>query len=413
MIDKHKLDRLEAAVVLARDAAVDAELGNVVKGGFISSLDHLLRNPMNSMLGMLHLLKDSDLDDSQRRYVASALEAAGYLMTTIDEITNFPLDSNGVDLKETPFDLFKAGKNVIQALSAAAAAKNVFLKFEYEADTPTIFIGDSSALQQVLAKIMECALRETDKGSVTLDISSSKVGDGQTLTRVAFSSTSSDLSKTSVFSSFDFADPELDLEERRIKLELSVCRRIVEKMGGSFDLPPSNSNENDRERILLSIPLPEPSESRITELANERVESKQRKSKPFKRTFNGIRVLLAEDDPINQSLAVAFLSKLGASVDTADNGKIAFDKFRANEYDIVLLDCEMPVMNGFEAAAAIRKLEEESAGTHRTPIIAMTAYAGRGDRENCLAAGMDDHVPKPITLDLLASIAETHIFQNP
>jgi CheY-like chemotaxis protein len=168
----------------------------------------------------------------------------------------------------------------------------------------------------------------------------------------------------------------------------------------------------NRGDIIIAIPFVEPSKSRITEIANERLATRSSKSKPFKQTFNGISVLLAEDDPINQSLAVAFLTKLGGSIDTADNGKIAFDKFREKEYDMVLLDCEMPVMNGFDAAKAIRDFERKSESPHRVPIIAMTAYAARGDRENCLAAGMDDHVPKPITLDLLASIAEKHLFQN-
>ncbi|NOY74187.1 MAG: response regulator, partial [Kiritimatiellaeota bacterium] len=265
-------------------------------------------------------------------------------------------------------------------------------------------------LQQVLAKILECAIRETDKGTVVLDISSSRTDEQTALTRIEVSSTSVDLSKTLIFSSFDFAESELSSKDRRTKLELAVCQRIIEKMGGEFQLLPTT--DEDSGKIVLGIPFQETPESRITEIAKERLTGKPSKSEQFKQTFNGISVLLAEDDPINQSLAVAFLSKLGGAIDTADNGKIAFDKFREKEYDIVLLDCEMPVMNGFEAAEAIREFEKESGKDRRVPIIAMTAYAARGDRENCLASGMDDHVPKPITLDLLASIAERHIFLN-
>ena len=397
-----------SAVLAARDVAIESELGNIAKGGFIASLDHLLRNPMNSILGMLSLLDESDLDENQKGYVNSALEAAGYLMTTIDAITDFPLDSNEIDLQKKPFDLFKAGKNVIQALSGAAAAKNVGLQFEYEADTPTIVLGDAMKLQQVLAKIMEHAILETEKGSVRLDTSSTAKGDDGALVKLSVSSTSCDLSKTSAFSSFDFADAELDSERRRVKLELAVCQRIVECMGGSIEI----ASSGDKGEIILSILFNEPSASKLDEIANKRVDEKPSTSSPFKKIFNGIHVLLAEDDQINQILAVAFLTKLGGSIDTADNGKEAFDKFREKDYDIVLLDCEMPVMNGFEAAKSIRDFEKESGTGRKTPIIAMTAYAARGDRENCLASGMDDHVPKPITLDLLASIAEKHIFQN-
>jgi CheY-like chemotaxis protein len=120
--------------------------------------------------------------------------------------------------------------------------------------------------------------------------------------------------------------------------------------------------------------------------------------------FNGTRVLLAEDDPINQSLGVAFLTNLGANVDVANNGKEAVEKFENNEYDIVFMDCDMPVMDGFDATRRIR--EVEGAKEPKTPIVAMTAYARQGDKENCIAAGMDAHVPKPITVDILKELAD-------
>jgi CheY-like chemotaxis protein len=228
--------------------------------------------------------------------------------------------------------------------------------------------------------------------------------------KLSISSTSHDLSQTSAFSSFDFANAKLDSKGRRMKLELAVCQRIIEHMGGTIDI--SSAYDKGDGEISLNIPFKEPSASKLEQLVNQRINEKSSTTSIFKKTFNGIHVLLAEDDPINQSLAVAFLTKLGGSIDTADNGKEALEKFQNNDYDIVLLDCDMPVMNGFDAAVAIRSFEKESKNGHKTPIIAMTAYAARGDRDNCLAAGMDDHVPKPITLDLLASIAENHIFQN-
>lgn len=410
MMENSKRKTIDTVVSAACEVAIESELGNLAKGGFIASLDHLLRNPMNSILGMLSLLKESGLDDNQLGYVNSALEASGYLMHTIDNITDFQLDSNDIDLKDKPFDLFKAGKNVIQALSGVAASKNIALQFEYGAETPTIFLGDALKLQQVLAKIMERSILETEKGSVKLDISSTSDIKAGIEVKLSVSSTSCDLSQTPAFSSFDFANAELDGEGRRIKLELAVCQRIVERMGGNIDVASSCDGSNGG--ISLHIPFREPSASKLEQIAHQREGDKPSKSSTFKKTFNGIHVLLAEDDQINQSLAVAFLTKLGGAIDTADNGQEAFDKFRERDYDIVLLDCEMPVMNGFDAAQKIRKFEKESGTGRKTPIIAMTAYAARGDRENCLAAGMDDHVPKPITLDLLTSIAENHIFQN-
>ena len=128
------------------------------------------------------------------------------------------------------------------------------------------------------------------------------------------------------------------------------------------------------------------------------------------KSYDGIHVLIAEDDPINQSLAVAFLTKLGGKVDTADNGKEALEKYRKNSYDLIFMDCEMPVMDGYEATKAIRQLEKKT--EHHIPILAMTAYAGRGDREFCLAAGMDDHIPKPITVNVLETVLEKFLIPD-
>ena len=403
-MDKEKLS------LTAREAAIESELGNIAKGSFIASLDHRLRAPMNSIMGMLNLLEETKLDEHQQGYVDSALEASKYLLETINQITDFPVNSYELELQDHPFDLFKAGKNVIKAFSGLASIKNLSLQFECKADTPTLLNGDPLKLQQVLAKIIENALNFTQKGSIKLTTSFMGNDNGKALIQFKITDTGPGISEEKLENLFNFThdtfseDPKL----RRVSLELAVCKKIVEEMGGKIEV---SSVKDEGTEVTLQIPFMETPPEVIDEISEEQEVVIKKDADAFK-CFNGLKVLLAEDDPINQSLAVAFLNKLGGNVDTADNGKQALDNFKNNTYDIVFMDCEMPEMDGFDAAREIRKFESESNKPHPTPVIAMTAYAGRGDRDNCLAAGMDDHVPKPITVNILQEIAEKYIFKN-
>jgi CheY-like chemotaxis protein len=394
----------------AKEAAIESELGNIAKGTFIANLDHKLRAPMNSIMGMLNLLEETELDEHQQGYVESALEASKYLLETINQITDFPVNSYELELKDHPFDLFKAGKNVIKAFSGMASTKKISLQFECEAKTPTLLNGDPLKLQQVLAKVIENALNFTEKGSVKLTTSFMGNEDEKALIQFKIKDTGPGISNEKLENLFDFThdvfsnNPKL----RRVSLELAVCKKIVEEMGGKIEV---SSVKEEGTEVTVQIPFMETPPEVIDQISKVQEVVVKKNSGSFK-SFNGLKVLLAEDDPINQSLAVAFLEKLGGNVDTADNGALAVDKFKNNAYDIVFMDCEMPEMDGFDAAREIRKVESESNKSHPTPVIAMTAYAGRGDRDNCIAAGMDDHVPKPITVNVLQEIAEKYIFQK-
>jgi CheY-like chemotaxis protein len=394
----------------AKEAAIESELGNIAKGTFIANLDHKLRAPMNSIMGMLNLLEETQLNDHQQGYVESALEASKYLLETINQITDFPVNSYELELKDHPFDLFKAGKNVIKAFSGMASTKKISLQFECEAKTPTLLNGDPLKLQQVLAKVIENALNFTEKGSVKLTTSFMGNEDDKALIQFKIKDTGPGISNEKLKNLFDFThdvfsnNPKL----RRVSLELAVCKKIVEEMGGKIEV---SSVKEEGTEVTVQIPFMETPPEVIDQISKVQEVVVKKNSGSF-RSFNGLKVLLAEDDPINQSLAVAFLEKLGGNVDTADNGALAVDKFKNNAYDIVFMDCEMPEMDGFDAAREIRKVESESNKSHPTPVIAMTAYAGRGDRDNCIAAGMDDHVPKPITVNVLQEIAEKYIFQK-
>ena len=398
------------STLIVKEAAIESELGNIAKGTFIANLDHQLRAPMNSIMGMLNLLDETELTDNQRNYVKSALEASSFLLETINDITEFPLNSYDLEIMDTHFDLFRAGKNVLKAFSGLADKKSIALHFECEANTPTLLQGDPVKLQQVLAKLVENAIIFTERGSVSLTAKFKGSEDDKVLIEFQVTDTGVGISEENLNILFDFANNRFanDRKLRRITLELAVCERIINAMGGSIDV---SSEKGKGTTFTVTIPFMETPSEVIAEISEEEGVVQERSGNALK-SYNGLRILLVEDDIINQSLAVAFLTKLGGVVDTADNGRKAVDSFNSNKYDIIFMDCEMPVLDGFDATREIRKIEEQNGAEYQTPIIAMTAYAARGDRDNCLAAGMNDHVPKPITVNVLQEVAEKYIFNT-
>jgi len=403
-------DKAHKISLTVREAAIESELGNIAKGTFIANLDHRLRAPVNSMMGMLNLLEETGLNDQQSGYVKSALDASVFLMETINEITDFPVNSYDLELQDIHFDLFKAGKNVIKAFSGLAAKNEISLCFECEAETPTLLNGDPVKLQQVLAKLIENAINFTERGSVSLFMRS--IGNVDDKVEIEFKviDTGVGISEEKLEHLFDFTHDLFseNSRSRRVSLELAVCREIIEKMGGEITVV---SQKDKGTEVCFTIPFSETSPEVIDKISKEQVVLME-KGRSSLRSYNGLKVLLAEDDPINQSLAVAFLTKLGASVDTADNGVEVVRAFNSSRYDIIFMDCEMPEMDGFDATREIRKIETDEHKDNPVPIIAMTAYAARGDRDNCLASGMNDHVPKPITVNVLQDVARKYIFST-
>ncbi len=384
---------------------LDSEIGNIAKGAFLVDIGHRLREPMNSVLGMLRMLDNSLLDDHQKQYVSTAFEAGETLIKILDDISAFPLGANDIPTKHAPFNLLKACKDVVRALETTIIDQEVSLSLSHSPDTPEIVMGDELKTQQVLAKILERLLEHTNHGKVSLDFQVSG-NDSTGRTILAFEITSSAtglLGAQSLEDLVNFHSSKWDeaSNNRRASLELAICEIIVGKLGGDIRFS-SNPNPN----FLLTLPFDIPSEKEAKALMENANTEKDRASwspvAPGR--YNGTKILLAEDDPINQGLGVAFLTNLGASVDVANNGKEALANFDAEEYDLIFMDCDMPVMDGFDATRIIRDKEKES-GRH-TPIVATTAYARQGDKENCIAAGMDAHVPKPITVDILKEIAD-------
>ena len=384
---------------------LDSEIGNIAKGAFLVDIGHRLREPMNSVLGMLRMLDNSHLENHQKEYVSTAFDAGETLIKILDDISAFPVGAYDTPARCAPFNIAKACKDVIRALETTIIDREVSLSFSHSPDAPEFVMGDELKTQQVLAKILERLLEHTEHGKVGLEFEASrKDSNGRPL--LAFTITSSMpglLGATSLEELIDFSSTTWDgaPDDRRSSLELAVCVLMTKRMGGDISFSPKPEAE-----FTITIPVETPSQKELESLTGDTGGEKDQASwtpvAPGR--YNGARILLAEDDPINQSLGVAFLTNLGASVDVAANGKEAVENFESEDYDLIFMDCDMPVMDGFDATIAIREKEKKS-GKH-TPIVATTAYARQGDKENCIAAGMDAHVPKPITVDILKEIAD-------
>jgi CheY-like chemotaxis protein len=389
----------------ARMTAIRAEIGSLAKSDFLARLSHDLRTPMNGVMGMLRLLIDSGLEPHQRDYAAAAAKSAERLLDLVREISAFPLhDARSIQLVNAPFPVAETCRTILKFLAGRAAGKKLALRSEIAEDVPPVVLGDAEKLAQVLANLLDNAIRFTDEGAVRLDVRPG--ADGAPFVDFIVADTGRGISPAKQAVLFDFSDPLVaDGLFVEISLELAVCREIIAAMGGRIAVA---STPGKGTAFTVTVPLPAaaiPAEEEEVPVAEEPPQA-------WVQVCTGLRILVAEDDPINQSLAVAFIEKLGGSVDVADNGKIAVDKCQKQRYDLVFMDCDMPEMDGFDAARALREQEREAAAPHRLPIIAMTAYAMPGDRERCLAAGMDDHVPKPVTIDVLQRIVRCHVLPD-
>jgi len=413
MDDKNKV------VTILKETALEAELGNLEKRTFLTAMNHKMRVPMNSIMGMLKLLQDTDLSENQTGYVSAALDAAKYLLSLLEEFGTFSSEcSDTCSISNEPFDLNEICREIMSYYAVEATSKNIRLDYEFNIPKYITVNGNLIKFQQILAKLIEYAIINTENKQVLLSVSST-VNDITSDTNLSNSNTIHNVMLKISFTGenllfydncdiFSLCESALinDKKQKRLAIELAVCRKIAENMKGTLKL----EKDNNSATFYFQVPMTE-TPLREIEILSEEKDKKDGLHDGRLKTYAGVKVLVAEDDPINQSLAMAFLEKLGATVETADDGIEAVDKFKTQKFDMIFMDCEMPEVDGFASTSQIRDIEHKQ-NLSRIPIIAMTAYAERGDKERCIASGMDAHVPKPITLDVLNDIVEKFILKN-
>ena len=376
-----------AELLAARDAAQAADRA---KSSFLANMSHEIRTPMNGILGMAHLLRRSGVTPKQAEQLDKIEVAGHHLMEIISNILDFSkIEAGKLLLEHIDFDLHELIDNTLAIVADSAAAKGLQLSADLTG-VPALLCGDPTRLSQALLNYLGNAIKFTRTGSVTLRARLRAETDDGYLLHFAVIDTGIGMTpeqQGKLFEAFTQADSSSTRQFGGTGLGLAITRRIVQLMGGETGVrstPGEGSNFWLTVRLDKGLPI---TSDALPESAEQILQ----------RDYQGTRILVADDDPINLEVVQMLLTDIGLAVDTAANGLEAIDKAGASPYALILMDLQMPKLGGLEATRAIRKL----AGRRLTPIVAMTASAFAPERERCLTAGMNDFIAKPVSLENL------------
>lgn len=397
---KHQMERE------LRNAKAAAEAANRAKTSFLATISHELRTPMSGVLGMTELLLLSDLENPYRENVQLIKDSAMSLLSVLNQIIDYSkLEASTLKIREVDFRLEDLVTGVLSQYEKTVDAKGVKLEYSISSEVPGWVRGDSAKIRQVVGNLINNAVKFTRAGQVMVDISPVQCGVGDVpafgenaiVIQVLIKDSGIGIPQdklADIFESFTLAEDHLFHSSGGLGLGLAIVNRLVTIMGGSIRCA---SEEGQGSTFSFNIPLKRSRYEQQTPLAAAMEEE---------RPLEGARVLVAEDDLVNQRYIIRLLEKMGCEVALAEDGKQALDILRENRFDVMLMDVEMPVMNGIEATRAIR---ETKTGCLQPdiPIIALTAHAMWGDEQRCIHAGMDDYVPKPVDIDTVAAIIQS------
>ena len=363
-IEKHNLKRAQALL--------------------LNTLRHEIRTPINGILGLCSLMEDTGLTTQQEHFVKSVSNSASKLLSTVNDALEHPrLHAGRIEVYEQMFDLVQLIEDLITMLSRAKSDKGIELALKYPPDMQRHYFGDAAKIRHILTNLVCNAIKYTERGGVTIELSSNSAREVE----IAVQDTGIGM------------EPELLLEifqksNQTKGLGLLINRTLARQLGGDIEI---KSALNIGSVFTLRLPLKSP---------NAPIDPDQSLFQP--QQFPERRILLVEDDPINQNLTVFALSRLGCQVDVAADGYEALQMYKTKYYDLILMDCRMPKMDGYASTRKIRELEALH-GIKRVPIVAVTANDLPENRDKCLEVGMDDYLSKPVQLSVMRNVVQMYL----
>ncbi|WP_432665501.1 histidine kinase N-terminal 7TM domain-containing protein [Wukongibacter baidiensis] len=393
----HDITELERIMSEIEASRIKAEEANRLKSIFLANMSHEIRTPMNGVLGMIDIMESSKLEEEQRENLGIIKDSAESLLLIINDILDYSkIESGKMNLEKIEFDVKKLIEHSVKMFTAKASEKKIELVCDIEKEVPEVLIGDSLRIRQIMNNLISNAIKFTLKGTIVVKIKTVRYFNDEVLLRFIVEDSGIGIpseKRDTLFNSFEQVDSSTTRKYGGTGLGLAIVKKLVELMKGSIEV---ESAINNGSTFTVEIPFKVQKKAEVIKEIEETLEPNiidRRKT----------TILLAEDNQVNQLIMKKMLQKNGLNVEIAQNGKVVLEKLENEAFDIIFMDVQMPILDGYETTSIIRARNID------IPIIALTANAMEGDREKCLNSGMNDYLSKPVMSRKLLEMIDKYV----